>query len=215
MGKIYITRHGETEWNTVRRMQGQCDSPLTELGKKQALWLENRLVDTKIDRIYSSSLGRALDTANIIKGSRNIEIIPSDALKEIFLGSWQGCLIEDVEKNYPEQHRCFWKEPGSYIPVDGETFEDLSKRVGEFFETLIKQHEKDDLLIVAHAIVLKALLNHILYEGQITRLWEGPPLRPTSLTILNYEAGKFDIELFADTLHYQEINPNGWFAKED
>lgn len=213
MGKIYITRHGETEWNTVKRMQGHDNSPLTELGKKQAKWLNNRLKESKIDIIYSSSLIRALDTAYILRGERNIQVIPTDSLKEIYLGSWQGCLASEVEKNYPEQHRCFWYEPESYVPIDGENFEDLLIRVSAFFREITKVHANENVLIVAHAIVLKALLNYV-NKGSVKTLWNGPHFKPTSLTILDYNNNQFTIDLLADITHYEETNPNGWFTDE-
>lgn len=210
MGKIYITRHGETQWNTVKRMQGHDNSPLTELGIKQAKWLYERIKDKNIDVVYSSALKRALDTSNIIKGQRKIEVIPVDALKEIYLGSWQGCLASEVEKSYPEHHKAFWYEPEKYVPIDGESFDSLMNRVSDFFEQILDKHKNEDVLIVAHAIVLKALINYI-NKGNISSLWDGPHFKPTSLTILDYTDEELKIELLADTAHYKEVNPNGWF----
>lgn len=213
MGKIYITRHGETEWNTVKRMQGQNNSPLTELGRKQATWLYNRLKETKIDIVYSSSLPRALETAYLLKGERDIDVVSTDALQEIYLGSWQGCLASEVEKNFPEQHRCFWYEPESYVPVDGESFDSLITRVSEWFQEILEKNADKNILIVSHAIVLKALINYI-NRGEVKTLWEGPHFKPTSLTIIEHNNNQFNIELLADTTHYEEVNPNGWFMDE-
>ncbi len=215
MGKIYITRHGETKWNIVRRIQGQLNSPLTILGIKQAKWLAERLINSKIDIIYSSSLPRAMETANIIKGNRQIKVIPRDDLREINLGDWQGQLITDVEKNNPKQHTNFWKKPEHYIPDSGEGFEDLSKRVGSFFDEILDKHPNDNVLIVAHAIIIKALLNYINHGGEIKRFWEGPNVKPTSLTKFRFENGKLKNDLLADTSHYKETNTVGWFMDED
>lgn len=214
MGRIYITRHGETEWNIIRKMQGHRDSPLTELGIKQANWLSERLHDINIDYIYSSPLKRALDTASIIKGNRDIDIIPADELKEIYLGSWEGNLVDDIEKEYPSIHYNFWNEPHLYEPIDGETFSDLSSRVGMFFDNLKEKHIEDDVLIVAHAVVLKSLLNYITYKD-ISKLWNGPHIKPTCLSILNNENGNIKIELIGDVSHYKEVNTTGgWFIDD-
>lgn len=216
MGKIYITRHGETEWNTVRRMQGQNNSPLTELGEKQALWLAKKLESVSIAVVYSSSLIRALKTAYILRGQRDIQVIPTNDLREIYLGCWQGRLTEEVEKEYPQQHRCFWKDPEGYVPIDGETFTEVTERVSHFFEDVLKNHSEENILIVAHAIVIKALLNYINNKGDLKTFWEGPSLKPTCLTILNVQDGKVSFELVADTQHYEEINEvGGWFLNED
>ncbi len=82
MTKLYITRHGETLWNTEGRMQGWNDSPLTDLGIKQAEWLRERIKDLKIDVIYSSPSGRAYNTAEIIKGNRELQVIKHDGYRE-------------------------------------------------------------------------------------------------------------------------------------
>ena len=118
MTRLYLTRHGQTEWNVERRMQGQQDSPLTELGKEQAKWLGERLHDVGLDVIFSSSSGRAIRTAEIIRGTRKISIIPSDNLREIALGQWAGMLHTEVERIYPGEHRNFWHFPHQYQKVD-------------------------------------------------------------------------------------------------
>lgn len=214
MGKIYITRHGETKWNIVRRMQGQSDSPLTELGEKQAVWLSKKLINQPIKVIYSSSLSRAISTSFIIKGKRNIEVIACNELREIYLGSWQGRLIQEVEKEFPEKHYCFWNDPGRYVPVDGESFKELVERAGQFFEEILLKHPNDDILIVSHAIVIKALFNYIDHGGNLRYFWEGPSIKPTCLTVLNYENNQLKYELLADTNHYEEENKaGGWFIE--
>ncbi|MBC7960239.1 MAG: histidine phosphatase family protein [Vallitaleaceae bacterium] len=215
MGKIYITRHGETEWNTAKRMQGQSNSPLTELGEKQAAWLAKRLEAVEFNIIYSSSLFRAIHTSNILKGDRPIDIIPTNALREIYLGSWQGCLSEDVQREDAQRYHCFWNEPESYIPGDGESFEELNQRVGVFFKELLQNHPNDNVLIVAHAVVLKALFNFINHSGTPKSLWDGPHIRPTCLTIINYENEQLSFEMIADTEHYEEVNTqSGWFLED-
>lgn len=214
MGRIYITRHGETEWNTIRKMQGHKDSPLTELGRKQAAWLSDRLKDINIDYIYTSPLKRAFDTANIIKGNRDIDIIPVDELKEIYLGSWEGNIVNEIEEKHPIVHYNFWNEPHLYEPLDGESFSDLSNRVGKFFDNIICKHIKDDVLIVAHAVVLKSLFNYITYKD-ISKLWHGPHIKPTCLSIINNENGQIEVEMIGDVSHYKEINTTGgWFLDD-
>jgi len=212
MSKIYITRHGETEWNKVRRMQGQQDSPLSSLGVKQATWLSNKLKNVNIDIIYSSSLKRAIHTANIIRNERPIDIIPSDELKEIYLGNWEGKLMSEVEKEYPIHFNHFWKSPEHYEPIDGESFQDLTNRVNNFFETIIHKHKDKNILIVGHAIVLKGLINAKLNNGDVAKFWDSPMLYPTSLTIADVNDNNIKFEIIGDTSHYKEENVKGkWF----
>lgn len=90
MTRLLITRHGETQWNTEKRMQGRSDSPLTAHGIWQAQQLARRLKDEKIDAIYSSPTPRAARTAEILKGSRGLQVRLLDDLMEINLGDWEG-----------------------------------------------------------------------------------------------------------------------------
>ncbi|WP_412973888.1 histidine phosphatase family protein [Paenibacillus sp. OAS669] len=87
---LYLTRHGETEWNVEGKLQGHKDSPLTNLGKRQAKWLGASLKEIEFDAIYSSPSPRTYQTAEIIREERKIELSSCDSLKEIGLGSWEG-----------------------------------------------------------------------------------------------------------------------------
>lgn len=211
---LYITRHGETQWNTVRRMQGQQDSPLTEMGLQQAQWLGERLKSEKVDVIYSSPLGRAKQTSQIIGECCQIPVIYEDALKEIYLGSWEGQLIQTVSQNYTEKSHHFWTQPELYIPVDGELFEEVVDRVGRFYEQVVKACDESKILIVGHAIVLKCLFMYI-QKSDLKDLWNGPVIKPTSLTKGYLTDGALSIEFMSDTSHYKkDSNNNGWFIDE-
>lgn len=212
---LYFTRHGETEWNIIRQMQGQKNSDLTALGKKQAYWLKEALQSVPIDAIYVSSLGRAVETAQILKGHRAIEVIPCDELQEIHLGSWEGRLISEVEKEFPEQNHAFWKEPQNYVPIDGEGFTDLIDRAARFYHNVIEKSPYSRILIVSHAIYLKALLAHL--EGKsLDQFWSGPHLQPTCLTKAKVDHKGIRFEFIGDTSHYKEqTSGNGWFIDEE
>ena len=129
--RIYLTRHGQTEWNLQKRMQGHKNSDLTALGKEQAKALGLRMKDVELNAIYTSSLPRAMQTAELIRGKNGIPVIPDDNLREIYLGCWEGMLFDEVEKKYPAQFDNFWNHPEKYVPVDGESFNDLRIRVGK------------------------------------------------------------------------------------
>src|SRR5699024_11199668 len=109
--KLYITRHGTTEWNLERRLQGWGDSPLTEDGKNRAIRLSNNLRDVDFDMIYSSPQKRALNTAKLIKGNKNTEIKTHDGLKELRYGVWEGMYLTDIEKKYPEDYFSYRNAP--------------------------------------------------------------------------------------------------------
>ena len=216
MKTIWLTRHGETEWNTVRRMQGQLNSPLTNQGLRQAEELSKWLENEQIDIIYSSPLERAHKTAKIIRGERNIPIVFNADLKEIHLGEWQGKLVHEMEVNEPEKYKVFWSTPEQYIATSGESFYDVRKRIQHFCEEVIGQEQHQNILIVAHAIVLKSFITYT--QGlPISNLWNGVKIKPTSITKIIYNNQTYDYEYIGRTDHYQNQNPsehNSWFIDE-
>jgi probable phosphoglycerate mutase len=214
MKTIWLTRHGETQWNTVRRMQGQLNSPLTDNGIRQAEQLAKWLAKEDIDVIYTSPLERAYKTALILRGNRNIPVISHVDLKEIHLGDWQGKCVSDVERSEPEKHEAFWYMPDRYVATSGEDFHDVRQRIQHFCEEVIAQDIHTNILIVAHAIVLKSFIAYT--QGlPISELWSGIKLKPTSITKSIYNKDKFSYEYIGCVDHYQDqSNYDGWFIDD-
>lgn len=158
--KLYIIRHGQTEWNLAGRLQGWQNSNLTEEGIKNAERLSDRLKDIHFDYIYSSPQKRAIDTARIIKGKRNIDIITLEGLREIGFGVWEGMKIKDINLKYSEQFDTYLNRPHLYNPINGETFEELFSRVQDSLDRIISQGG-DNILIVAHGVTIKAMTSMI------------------------------------------------------
>jgi len=97
MLRLFVIRHGETIWNTQKKLQGWNDSDLTEKGIKNALSLGNRLRDVEFQSIYASPSKRTLKTATLIKGRREQLIIEDENLREINLGVWEGQTHDDLK----------------------------------------------------------------------------------------------------------------------
>lgn len=203
MTTIYLTRHGETEWNLAHRFQGQLDSPLTEKGRMQASWLGERLADVEFSAIYSSSSNRALDTAKIVRGQRDMPIEPRAELMEIMLGKWEGREIQGIEVDDKQNFKYFWNQPHLYKPEVGETFEDVINRSYKILEEIKEKHE-GNVLVVCHGIVLKSILCAV-EKKPIKELWKGPFMVQTSLTILEATTDGFDIIKAGDTSHHKEL----------
>jgi probable phosphoglycerate mutase len=203
MTKLYITRHGQTEWNVAGRMQGHKDSPLTELGKSQAKLLGKRLENEPIDIIISSSSGRTLSTANLIRGERDIEIIENDNFKEIKMGEWEGELHSDIGERFPEQKDNFWKAPDIYKPTSGgESFFDLVKRTSGEVEKVIEKYKDKNILIVTHAVSLKSLL--LYFENKpMSEFWEGAYMHATCLNIIEISEKERKIVMAGDIAHLE------------
>lgn len=203
MTTLYITRHGETEWNTEGRMQGWNNSPLTYLGEMQAEWLRDRLKDVEFHAIYSSTLERAYRTADIVKGHRNIEVIKKDDFKEISLGNWEGLTSKEIEAINKEQNYNFWRAPHLYIPDGGEHFHELIARTHSSIKEILENHKDENVLIVTHGVSLKAIM--LYFEDKpLERLWDPPFAYQTSLTVIEADKGKYNVVMHGDTSHYQK-----------
>ena len=205
--EIYFVRHGQTIWNVEKRFQGLSDSPLTELGITQAKLLGEKLKDIKFDKFYSTSLKRAYDTANYIKGNRKQKVEIFDDFVEISMGDMEGIKQEDFKKLYPEQVKNFFFNQLEYNPSSfgGESFLEVRERVirglNKFIE-LNKNYER--VLVVSHGATLKTLLHYISGKDISTLSDEVIP-KNTSYTIVKYENGKFEIIDFSNISHLKEI----------
>lgn len=201
MLKLFITRHGETIWNTQKRMQGHKDSELTEKGRQQAAKLAKALENVEFETVYSSSSGRTMQTSQIIAGKRNIPVIPMDSLREINLGEWEGRTTSDVEREYPIESRNFWEFPHLYEPVGGESFSDAADRIEKTLGLLAERHSEGNVLVVTHAVSLK-LITLIVEHKEMKDLWNGAYVHPTSLSIIEYGNDGWKAVKWGDTSHY-------------
>jgi probable phosphoglycerate mutase len=202
--RIYLTRHGQTEWNVQKRFQGQNNSPLTALGVQQAKALEEHLSGIELSAIYSSSSLRALQTAELIRGKRAPDIIPEDDLREIYLGSWEGMSYSEIENLYPEQFDYFWNHPEKYIPLDGETYEALKSRVSNKIEEIAKKHPGETILIVAHGMALKILYSYFRYQS-IRDIVHSPHTKSACLCMVEKENGIWNIMKWNETEHLENL----------
>ncbi|SDW15853.1 histidine phosphatase family protein [Paenibacillus sp. CF384] len=200
---IYLTRHGETEWNVDGRLQGHMDSELTELGTSQAGWLGKSLQGVHFDAIYTSASPRAQRTGQIIRGNRNIPLIPNEELKEIYLGAWEGQKFTEIERTFPEEHVAFWNTPHLYQPSnDGESIVQLQERVIPKVKAIEAAHQGGTILIITHAVTLKTIMAY--FKGDpLELLWSPPYIHPTSLTKVTIDAEGPHIELHGDVSHYE------------
>ncbi len=202
--RIYLVRHGQTQWNMDKRMQGQKDSPLTEKGMRQAKNLHNRLLGENIGSIYSSTSERARETAEIIKGDRNVSIIFKSELKEINMGTWEGMKQCDVLNSFPHEWDCFSHSPLTYSPVgSGETYQDLADRVIPAIKNILASSTESSILIVSHRITLKVIMAYF-GKQKLEDLWTTPDIDPASLSVVCVQNGIGQIITYADTVHLSD-----------
>lgn len=197
--KLYITRHGTTEWNMIKRLQGWNDSKLTEEGVKRALSLGKRLNEVDFDVIYSSPQKRALDTAKLIRGNKDTKIITHEGLMELGFGIWEGMEINAIEKEYSETYSIYINNPELYVPLDGESLIDLFKRVGDFLDEILEA-SLENVLVVTHGVTIKAMLT-IIKGLTLLEFSNIPVFTGTALNICEVRDNGIELILEGDTSH--------------
>ena len=162
--KIYMIRHGETNWNKERKLQGRSDIALNEYGKELAHITSEAMKDIPFDVVYSSPLIRAKETAEILTKNRNLEIQTNDLLVEMSFGEGEGASLPQIHAHPEMNLHNFIHNPGSYTPpVGGETFEELYERCKVFMENFVlpAENKYDTMLIVGHGALIRGLIHYI------------------------------------------------------
>jgi broad specificity phosphatase PhoE len=198
--KLYIIRHGETDWNKQRRLQGQSDTELNEYGIRLAQITGEALKDIRFDHIFSSPLKRAYRTAEIIRGGRTVPIVTDDRLKEIGFGINEGVSSELITADF----HYFFDAPEKYKPAEGgETYEQLCARSRDFIDNVIvplSVKEPDAVaLVTAHGALNKSMmiyLNHL----QIKNMWDGVFQKNCCVNIFDIDG--FDFKMIQEAKIY-------------
>ena len=157
--KLFLMRHGQTEWNSQGRYQGAQDTILTETGIKQAELAKKYLSRVNFSNIYSSPKKRALQTANIIADGLNIKINIREDLKELNFGKWEGLTFENINTSYKQDYQNWLSDPYNNAPTDGENFKVLLERAGTEINKIVNENpEGSNVGVVTHGGVIIALL---------------------------------------------------------
>lgn len=143
--EILLTRHGQTEWNLLRKVQGKADIELNEKGIKQAEILRECLKKERIDLIFCSPLKRAIQTAETINKGRNIKMIIDDRISERDFGEFEGMFNKDFD------YSLFWSYSQNLKYEEAENIRDFFRRVYDFLDSIQNKYRGERILIVAHA----------------------------------------------------------------
>ena len=155
---IYIVRHGQTEWNLLGKTQGHGNSDLTPKGIEQAELLADSMTKYPIDYIYSSDLGRAYQTAEIIGNKLNIEVERTEALREMNFGTWEGRIIKDIIEEDPELYKMLRNEPHLAKIPQGETLSQIKERTDAFIKEINEKYDGKHIVLVTHSLCARIML---------------------------------------------------------
>ena len=204
---LYIVRHGETDWNRQKKVQGHTDIPLNEYGRHLAEETAEGMKDIPIDIGYTSPLKRARETAEIILKGRNIPLLDEPRIQEIGFGICEEIHTGTQEKEPgSDEFNLFFTDTASYIPPEGaESVEELYERTGQFLEELCGRRELEDknILISTHGAAMTALLNRIKGNVTVAGFWKDEVPPNCSVTMVEVRDGQAAI-VKEGVIYYRE-----------
>jgi 2,3-bisphosphoglycerate-dependent phosphoglycerate mutase len=167
---FYLIRHGETDWNLERRLQGVSDIPLNATGRAQALAVGAKLASVPLSAVVSSDLGRAKDTAAAIAEPHGLQVGIDPRLRERSFGLIEGIPRDELEQRYGDQLETYWTDPDRAFEA-GETRREVQDRVAAFISELLATDNADQTALVSHGGTIAAALQWLerepLYGYQI------------------------------------------------
>lgn len=169
MPTLHFIRHGETDWNVNRRVQGTTDVALSSRGREQAEELASRLADRPIGAIYSSDLRRALETARPLAERLGLELIVDPILRERNFGVFEGLYDSEVEALLDDPH-AFWRDADTR-PDEGETRREVWSRVIRFLDRLLENPPAEEIAIVSHGGPIRLAAAYLAKEDVESMGW--------------------------------------------
>lgn len=205
MVRIILERHGQSQANEKSVFAGYLDVALTETGKKQAEISANYIINNyKIDKIYSSDLKRAYSTGKVIADRLNMGITPDKRLREINAGEWEGQLFDDLEVKYKEDYSVWLSDIGRAKCTGGETVKEFADRITSAITDIARENDGKTVLIAIHATpirVMQCVCKNVSIEEMKKVSW----VTNASVTVINYDDGKWSMELESYDEHMGEL----------
>lgn len=201
--RICIVRHGETDWNVEKRIQGHMDIPLNATGRAQALAMAYNAGHHHFSAIYSSDLNRAMDTARAIAEREGLVVRPFPQLRERNYGIFQGITAAEGAQRYPEAHARYLARDPDYDFETGETLTALAARVTDGIHWLARHHPGQTLCAVCHGGVLD-----IIYRKATHRPLEAPRdfvIPNCALNWFHFDEQGWHLEKWADRHHLAHV----------
>jgi probable phosphoglycerate mutase len=209
--RILLARHGETHFNVAGRWQGQSDSSLTDRGLAQARELGRALADDPVAAVYSSDLGRAMQTAREVAAPHNLEVRAEPRLREIDVGEWAGKNHAEIEAAFPGGPEAWSRHPASMRLPQGETLLEAQTRALQFFQERMPDHVDQTIVVISHGAVGQSVLVNAM-GGSVEDLWLKQRVDNCQISRLEWTAdeGLKLIEL-CDVRHLADVGSlRGW-----
>lgn len=203
--KFLVIRHGETEWNKEEIFRGKKDIPLNDNGKSQAKKTAIQLAQCRIDKIYSSPLLRAKETASIIAERNRVPIYIMDEFTDMDFGIWEGLSLKKVKETYTEEFEIWRRYPQRWKIEGAETLKDVRKRVSKGIKLLINETSKDKTIaIVTHRVICKII--SMIFLGMPNSGFWRIKFDPASISIFEYDGFNFVATTINETSHLRDVS---------
>lgn len=189
---IILVRHGQSTTNLQKVFTGQLNASLTPMGIEQAERMARYVSQYPVEKVYASSLQRAVDTAAPICRMFNCPLEVNSDFWEINAGAWQGLTFEEVAERYPDTYAVWRQDFGNARPDGGESCKEVYDRVIRAFCHIVENTPEDVVCIVTHAIPIRMIESYIAY-GCADAASKMPWVPNASVTVYTYD-GAFHLQ---------------------
>jgi broad specificity phosphatase PhoE len=205
MTRIYLVRHGQTEWNRELRFRGRADIPLDENGRKQASAIADALMDKGINAIYTSPLRRSIQTARPVAVVFHLEIEKLQGFIDINYGEWEGLGYDEVRQRYANLYHKWEEQPDLVKFPNGESLEEVKRRSVAAFMEVLEKNSGSSILIIPHRVINKVLICALLGLSN-AHFWS---IRQDTgcINVIEYSNSRFVLVSMNDTCHMRGIIP--------
>lgn len=194
---LYFVRHGESEANAAGRFAGRTDSPLTELGRRQADIVAGALSGVSFDRVVSSDLSRARDTAAAIARRQGLTIETFPGLREVDMGGAAGRKFEDARQHPGYSPDGFLRWPG------GESLDEALARSTAVLDRIVAESPGDTICVVGHGGITRILVSHFL--GLLPKLYRhATGSANTNITVVRTDGTTYRVESLYEAGHLEQ-----------
>jgi probable phosphoglycerate mutase len=203
--RFCLVRHGETDWNVARRLQGHTDIPLNQNGVAQAAQMANALkaIDLQFDVLYSSDLQRAANTAGAIEKQFGVKLISDQALRERHLGALQGLTYDEAPGLKPALWSTHLSRDLDHSLEGGESIKQFANRIHTALEDIRKRHEGETILLVSHGGALDMMYR--LASNQSLESEKVVAVPNASLNWISHNGQTWQVDQWADTSHLKNL----------
>jgi broad specificity phosphatase PhoE len=204
--RVFMVRHGATVLSAEDRFAGATDVDLSEEGREQTRRLAERLSHEKISAVYTSPLGRTVETAGILAAPHDLKVQTCDGFREISHGHWEEMTRREVEEKFPGEIAEWEKDPYTFAPPGGESGLAVTARALPALIDLVRDHPGQKILVVSHKATIRLLLSSLLgFDPR--RYRDNLDQKPAALNIVDFrDPTRARLTLFNDTSHYDKAS---------